>query len=353
MLIAIRAFAKKLIRRRWYPILLPHHQVTEAGLSTLGGPPKPLPPELSAALRLCDGTRAVAEVAKWSKVSSARLLAEAEGEGPLLLWPVRRRADPRERMRSHWCGIILSPHLDDAALSMGGQMLEEGPFCVIDVFSRVSWWRFPLADDLLPFVQRTRDAEEELVMRLARSRLERWGLAEAPLRGYPLADIFTTLRLPEAVETHRVIRERVRDRAARDLQADWFLPLGIGNHIDHRIARDAALDGLREAGISARNVHFYEDLPYAAQQPGVQDFSGFLCAVMPEARLTQRPASGVSGKRNLLRAYHSQLTVNQIESVIEYARRVSPRSACERVWQFDSATLTRFGHQIPPLGALV
>src|SRR5690349_4962660 len=97
MLRAISAFVKRLIRRRWFPILLPHYQATDAGLSTLGGEPKALPRELVAALRLCDGTRTAGEVARRAKVSVARLLTEAEGDGPLLLWPDRRPAEPRER----------------------------------------------------------------------------------------------------------------------------------------------------------------------------------------------------------------------------------------------------------------
>jgi LmbE family N-acetylglucosaminyl deacetylase len=355
MMHAVKNAVKGWARRKWVPILLPHYQITDSGLVSVDGKTEPRPAAMLAALRLCDGKRTLAQIARASGISIAQLMDEAEGDGPLLLWPMHRPLRPHEQRDGGATGIILSPHLDDAPLSLGSKMLWTAGCRVIDVFSRVSWWRFPLSDEVLPLVQRTRDAEEDLIARLTTDRLaERWGLAEAPLRGYPLKEIFTTDRKTEAAATHEVIRARVRELATPDAKKQrWFLPLGVGNHIDHRIARDAALDGLRDAGVPAGQVEFYEDLPYAAQQPGVQDFSDFLAASLPSARLavtTRYPVHPL--KRRLLRAYRSQLTASQIESVYEYACRIDARQPCERQWGFDAATLARFGNQIPPLGPL-
>ena len=322
-------------------MLLPHHHLVAGGISTLGGPVRPKSSEMLTALKRCDGTRTLSEVCSDTGLSAALLIREEEDD-TLLLWPERPTA-AAHRGPVQTEGIILSPHLDDAALSMGAAMLRAGaraPFLVVDVFSTVSWWRFDLSDGILPRVQTTRDAEEELVMWLTRSKLRRWGLPEAPLRGYPLEEIFTTARKEEAVRTHETIRRRVNELALEKPGERWFLPLGIGNHIDHRIARDAALDGLRDANVSARQISFYEDLPYAAQEPGVQDFSGFLQTVMPEARLRVSGRTGVQPiKQRLLRLYYSQMTRPQIDSVLEYAERIDFRSPCERLWTFDKKTL--------------
>jgi LmbE family N-acetylglucosaminyl deacetylase len=343
--------AKAILHSHWCPTLLPHHLVLSGGVSTLGGTIRPMPGDLLAALKLCDGTRTLTEVAEQSHVAAQRIVNEEESD-LIVLWPERLKTEAyRGPLLTE--GVILSPHLDDAALSMGSAMLratESMPFLVIDVFSTVSWWRFDLTDGRLARIQTTRDAEEEKVMRLTHSRLRRWGLAEAPRRGYPLEEIFTTERKPEALKTHEIIRQRVRDLAEEKSRERWFLPLGVGNHIDHRIARDAALEGLRDAGVAAKAVYFYEDLPYAAMVPDIQEFSGFLAGVLPDARLEISSRTiALPLKSRLLRFYYSQLTRRQIDSVQEYAERVDPYAPCERLWAFDRKTMEKTEGKIPEL----
>lgn len=347
--------AKAILHGHWYPLMLPHHQLVDGGISTLGGPVKHKTNVLINALKLCDGSRTLSEISDQAGVSPQKLLQEEDAD-TLVLWPERPR--PASQLaHAVTRGVVVSPHLDDAALSMGAAMLSAAnhtPFLVVDVFSTVFWWRFDLSEGILSRVQTTRDAEEKRVMRLTNSTLRRWGLAEAPLRGYPLKEIFTTIRKPESERTHEMIRTRVRDLAAEKPGERWFLPLGIGNHIDHRIARDAALDGLRDANVSAKNVAFYEDLPYAAQQPGVQDFSGFLQNILPTSRLEILVRTKVeANKAKLLRFYYSQLTRPQIESVSEYASRIASRSPCERLWMLDKKTVESTGGKIPMLAPLV
>ena len=347
--------AKAILHGNWYPLLLPHHQLVDGGFSTLGGPIKRTPPQILTALKLCDGTRTLSEISAQTGVSPQKLLKEEDAD-TLVLWPERPRP-ATQTGHAMTRGVVVSPHLDDAALSMGSAMLSAAkhtPFLVVDVFSTVSWWRFDLSEGILSRVQTTRDAEEERVIRLTNSQLRRWGLPEAPLRGYPLKEIFTTPRKPEAAGTHEMIRTRVYDLALEKPGERWFLPLGIGNHIDHRIARDAALDGLRDANVPGKSVAFYEDLPYAAQQPGVQDFSGFLQNILPEARLEILVRTKVeSSKPRLLRFYYSQLTRPQIDSVAEYAGRINSRSPCERLWMLDKKSLENSGGKIPALAPLV
>jgi LmbE family N-acetylglucosaminyl deacetylase len=351
----IGVHAKAILRGHWYPILLPHHHVVDGGISTLGGPVKPKTANLLASLKLCDGTRTLSEICSDSGIAPA-LLFQEEDEDTLMLWPERPNFDSRKAPILTE-GIILSPHLDDAALSMGSAMLRAGertPFLVIDVFSTVSWWRFDLSEGILPRVQTTRDAEEERVMHLMNAKLRRWGLPEAPLRGYPLEEIFTSPRKEEAAQTHETIRRRVTELALEKPSERWFLPMGIGNHIDHRITRDAAMDGLRDANVPARQVSFYEDLPYAAQEEGVQDFSGFLSAVMPGAKLRVSGRTVVQPiKQRILRVYYSQLVRSQIDSVLEYAERIDFRAPCERLWTFEKNTLEQTEGKIPVLAELV
>ena len=128
----------------------------------------------------------------------------------------------------------------------------------------------------------------------------------------------------------------------------WYLPLAVGNHIDHRIARDAALDGLGRANIPGTNVRFYEDLPYAAQVPGVQDYTDFIASTVPGCKLEPIERIEIASlKERLLRLYFSQLTRVQINSVQEYASRIDAKSPCERLWGFSPHTLEAAAGKVP------
>src|SRR5258708_33185788 len=110
--------------------------------------------DLLAALRLCDGSLTLDQVARESGVARERLM-ELEQAGQLIVWPYR----PAPALWQTGFGIILSPHLDDAALSLGAWMLWKGHdrdyYRVVDVFSTVSWWRCCLPEGLLPRGQQT------------------------------------------------------------------------------------------------------------------------------------------------------------------------------------------------------
>lgn len=325
-----RRAAATILRGGWYPILLPHHRIVAGGLSTLGEPPKPMRSEWLAALALCEGARTLADVSRQAGVSRQQLLA-ARAEELLILWP--EPVPTPTAVVARPAAVILSPHLDDAALSLGGMMLDApGGVVVVDVFSTVSWWRFKGSLVELPRIQQARDAEESLVVRLARCELRKWAHGEAPLRGYPFSEIFTAAVLPSDDGLRRSIREAIAKLAAEFPAATFFLPLGVGNHVDHRILRDAAIDVLRPANGAAR-VRFYEDLPYAAKTPERRDFSAFI----PGQRL--RPAEQFKYgrlKTELLRIYWSQLTGAQIRMVGDYGERFALCRA-ERVWTCDGA----------------
>src|SRR5258708_3508233 len=112
-----------------YPILLPHFEIVANGLQPIYGPLRALDASMLDALRLCDGTRTLGAIARAARVSRAQLLQQHE-DGSLLLW--RSPIPPTDaRSPDQAPVIIVSPHPDDAALSLGGVMLGfSGPvFC--------------------------------------------------------------------------------------------------------------------------------------------------------------------------------------------------------------------------------
>src|SRR5438309_9963655 len=112
MLIRAKNLARRLLRNRvrafldrsGFPFLLPHFQVCDAGLSTLGGPPEPMAADLLTALRLCDGSRTLDQVARESGVARECLM-EVEQAGRLIVWPYR----PAPAGCNLGSGIILWP----------------------------------------------------------------------------------------------------------------------------------------------------------------------------------------------------------------------------------------------------
>lgn len=159
--------------------------------------------------------------------------------------------------------VVLSPHLDDAALSLGAWISGQAR-----AGARVEVWTVYTAGpapDTLPARLRpfgdyaTRIAEDvRAVGRLgaAPRHLDVW---ERIWRDPPLRSLRDAFRSPQdpAAFTERA-RVAAIAAAALDTGAQVCAPLGIGNHVDHVElalgALDAALE--RDAG---RRIAFYED----------------------------------------------------------------------------------------------
>lgn len=146
--------------------------------------------------------------------------------------------------------VIVSPHLDDAALSASAK-LGEGGATVVTVFTAVpaadwptTWW------DRLTGATSSRDrqlerlAEDEAAMRLLNARRLYLDEFEELYRSAPPDLSAATDRLAECF------------RGAEEV----WLPAAIGGHPDHQMTRDI---GLRAAANSGRDeVELYADYPY-------------------------------------------------------------------------------------------
>jgi LmbE family N-acetylglucosaminyl deacetylase len=163
---------------------------------------------------------------------------------------------------------VISPHLDDAALSCSLFMAANPGSCLTTIFAdgpesvrpltpsdRASRYFTDGAD-----VMGTRREEDTRAAALIQAtachmpywdhqyRNDRYGYAGLPDRD-----------LPEAIAADLL-------RQGQDLAADgWVIPLGLG-HPDHRLAGDAALI-VAERRLQFQPVYVYEELPYAVQGP--------------------------------------------------------------------------------------
>ena len=325
----VRRHVRGLQRGGSYPLLLPHHTLADGRMRSVDGAEFALPAALAKALRQCDGQRTLAEIARQSGAARADLI-KAQDDGLLLAWRLPVPADPPMLTHSPHA-IIVSPHPDDAALSCGGRMLGDQSVLVVNVFTRSAWWRFPdLAD--VDRIQACRRAEEQLVSRLSGCPQQALDLPEALLRGHAMADVFTAIAGARDAEVSTRITDEVAKLAHDHPLAHWYLPLGIGDHIDHRIVRDAARAAL--AGVKPTHLHFYEDLPYAARLSKAgpaPDFSDRL----PGTRLRDEPLDVddvINWKLELLRAYWSQFRWPELVDLKTYAKTTGGGDAVEVAW---------------------
>ncbi len=295
-----------------FPILLPHFSIDEQGLVGPLGEKYPLDEEVREAVKLCDGMRALSDLD-----ASAKLM-ELYDEGKIVFWREALAARGPEELVDT---IVISPHPDDAALSVAHLLLGSRgeSVMVVDVFSKTAWWRLSDSAGDLEEIQRVRFAEEQLIARMCHVKLRVLGLPEALLRGHELGEVFSCSIGARDREVMEKIREAVRELAREHPHAKWYLPMGVGGHIDHRLARDAVGEVLKEMGV--RSVWGYEELFYAAESANGAPAVGF----------EKRPVE-MKWKKELCRVYWSQVSTGRLNLLEEYAKRVGEGEAVERVW---------------------
>lgn len=159
---------------------------------------------------------------------------------------------------------VLSPHLDDAALSCSLLLAANPGSCVITAFAAgpssvrplTPWDRaskyFPEGADVTG-VRRGEDISATALVRATAIHLTYWDRQYRNERyGYSG---------PPGEELPRAIAAALAPLRPPEQAAAWVIPLGLG-HPDHRLAAEAGLI-LAERGHA--DVFVYEELPYAVE----------------------------------------------------------------------------------------
>jgi LmbE family N-acetylglucosaminyl deacetylase len=226
--------------------------------------------------------------------------------------------------------VILSPHCDDAPLSLGAALLGGALGTRPDVHLVFAMSRHIKGNGCqgsVASVTATRQAEERRAALLAGYTPIFWDLPEPFVRpGFEqFRDIFDPLREPSADLVWGSVIE-IADRYLSGNVDAICAPLGCGNHIDHRIVRDAAIRWCASRGLLER-LALYEDLPYAGHRPLERVDQDARSVPLPLEPLTLR-AAPVDDKLALLECYPSQLDTRDVLAVAEHASRVGG----ERLW---------------------
>lgn len=225
---------------------------------------------------------------------------------------------------------VLSPHQDDAALSLAatiGAAARRGHSVrIINCFTVSDYAPHSTARTLAE-IAAVRNAEDrEFATRVGTGiEVVDLGMEDAPIRlGCSVGEV----RRRKVGRREREDAAAIAAKAAGMIEGLVLAPLALGTHIDHLVAREAGIRLAREG----RAVAFYEDLPYAGE---LRECCILRAADEAARRVGSKLAGAVmrdgeaaSRKRFAIEAYQSQLARTQFDAVIEYGQR----RGGERVW---------------------
>jgi LmbE family N-acetylglucosaminyl deacetylase len=260
--------------------------------------------------------------------------------------------------------VYLSPHLDDAILSCGGRIWQQTQagesVQVVTVFAGA-----PTDMRLSSFAEELHTRWGHLADAVARRREE--DVAALALLGaaaihWPYADCIYRQtpdgHFPYASEealwgvVHPGERGLVAELADRitGLLASWddadllmpvvYIPLGIGNHVDHQIVRRAA-SGVPKPAVPGSRAVFYEDYPYAQDPQAVKavlELEPRSGEAKWRAELVPLTKTALEAKVAAIACYHSQLSTfwtsptEMATAIRAFAEQTGSDGPAERYW---------------------
>lgn len=199
--------------------------------------------------------------------------------------------------------VVVSPHLDDAILSLGQHLVrwkKEGKkLKVITVFTKFgSGKNLPdYSKDYLKYsghslareFEKVRVKEDVEAMKMLGVDYEHWGFVDAGFR-----EIYDTRKvlLGGVVDTRDGDLQQQIEKKIKKISADLLMvPYGVGGHVDHVMVKAASGE--------IKNKSYYLDVPYLWEN---YNFIKNLGKIVTAKSLMR----GGEEKRRILKAYESQ-----------------------------------------------
>ena len=238
--------------------------------------------------------------------------------------------------------LVLSPHRDDAAFSLSLSITHwlacGHRVTILNVFTRSLYAPYSDAEtvhvnDRLSYVSALRRREDESFLKqVAGATMVDLNIKDAPIRLHCDSSIVCDMEVnPEDTAIPKIRKAIAAQAKANHAFTALVLPLALGHHVDHRVARDASLPLSTELPCA-----FYEELPYATRS-GVQvDLSRFreaantrfheaLFPVLCHGTHT-RPSDF---KKRMALLYASQIDAELAEVIAAFSHRYH---GAERLW---------------------
>jgi LmbE family N-acetylglucosaminyl deacetylase len=245
--------------------------------------------------------------------------------------------------------IYLSPHLDDAVLSCGGRVAQQvrtgASVAVVSIFAGVP--ETPLSSYAKELHARwdqpvgaagQRQKEDEEALALLGAEAVHWRYGDCVYRTTPEGSHLYTREESLWGQIHPseagLIQELTDRMGSLPLEPEGVLyaPLGVGQHVDHRIVRRAA-EGC------GRHLIYYEDFPYAAEPGKVRDA---VSAGQWTSELVYLSQEALEAKIAAVARYRSQISTfwegeaEMAAAVRVFAKETGRGAPAERYWRRES-----------------
>lgn len=249
-------------------------------------------------------------------------------------------------LATYYDAIYLSPHLDDAVLSCGGQIYQRTTageaILIVSVaagdpaLEQISGYAQSLHDrwELVADAVAARRGEDIVAAKQVGAHWYHWDLPDCIYRVHPETGAPFYTSDPDIFGPVHPAERLLVDRLATQLRAlpthgQMVVPLTLGNHVDHMLTRQAA-----EQAFSPHTLWYYEDYPYA-QAPGALD------QVLPsdrvgwEATTISLSPAAVQRKIDAIGAFVSQLSTffRDDADLAEQIRTFTATVGGERLWR--------------------
>jgi LmbE family N-acetylglucosaminyl deacetylase len=221
--------------------------------------------------------------------------------------------------------VFISPHIDDAILSLGGliiQLKNEQRDVDIEYVFTISNWTNPES-----ICQKDYGNDPGVISRI---RKEEERLIGNELQyGYRFMD-YPDLPLRKGMDSKEEegIFASIKDMLSQMMNMEdcYFFPLGLG-HPDHELIRDIGIELIKKK----YNVLFYEDMPYLAYQ--FTPKSDFYNLMKQRDLVPQHCFIDFDRKRSLLLKYTSQMSNLWLKDIMNYSYSIRDNAYLERWWK--------------------
>lgn len=251
--------------------------------------------------------------------------------------------------------VVIEPHMDDAALSVGGQLLRRKGncritiICVFGVSNYTSYMESKRAYLDADAITQLRFEESTLAAAKLGAHFFSLGLTDAPLRMQASPEWSKTYLADDIRSSHGFISthpiphfvKHVAQVLAESLQGlnpdEIWIPMGLGNHVDHRTTRAACLHMLsdRQGLKSTLKCRLYEDLPYSRPAHALQIVNAFEAVGSPLRVISEDISDHMALKIQTVGVFASQFKLPMMaprlqQAAFEVAQHAGFVSAGER-----------------------